>query len=204
MFGNLDHSAAAYLIGYVIFVAIRGRYDKGGTSGSVRHGSQIAERAVMAATGIGVMLMPLLYVATPWLDGANYAPLHWQFLIGVATMIASLWLFWRAHHDLGRNFSRTLEIHSGHRLVTEGVYARIRHPIYAAIWLFALAQALLLPNWIAGLSGLVGFLPMYALRTPVEEQMMLKAFGDSYSDYVKRTGRVCPHLWQSTRRGGAS
>lgn len=194
MFGNLDHSALAYLIGYGVFVAIRGHFDRGSRQQSVRHGSLMAERLVMATTGIGVMLIPILFVTTPLLDLANYSQSLPQFLAGVATMLVSLWLFWRAHSDLGANFSRTLEIHAAHELVTNGVYARVRHPIYAAIWLFALAQALLLPNWIAGLSGLLGFAPMYLLRTPAEERMMIEAFGSAYADYCRRTGKLVPRL----------
>ena len=38
-------------------------------------------------------------------------------------------------------------------LVTNGIYRRIRHPMYSAFWLWAIAQALLLPNWIAGPAG---------------------------------------------------
>jgi len=41
-----------------------------------------------------------------------------------------------------------------HRLVTAGVYRHIRHPMYAAIFLWCLAQGLLLPNWLAGWSAL--------------------------------------------------
>lgn len=201
MFGNLDHSALAYLLGYGVFVAIRGRYDKGPRAESVRHGSLMLERLVMAATGIGVMLVPLLFVATPWLDRANYSQSFAQFTAGVAIMVASLWLFWRAHYDLGANFSRTLEIHTTHELVTNGVYAHIRHPLYSAIWLFTLAQALLLPNWIAGLSGLLGFAPMYFLRTPAEECMMLATFGNSYAAYAQRTGRLVPRFRRTEAEG---
>jgi protein-S-isoprenylcysteine O-methyltransferase Ste14 len=49
---------------------------------------------------------------------------------------------------------RTLEVREQHALVTTGVYSRVRHPMYSA---WALAQALLLPNWIAGPAGLIGF-----------------------------------------------
>jgi hypothetical protein len=61
-----------------------------------------------------------------------------------------------------------------HKLITNGVYARIRHPMYTAFWLWAIAQALLLPNWIAGLSGLIGFGTLYLLRVGPEEEMMLE------------------------------
>ena len=54
---------------------------------------------------------------------------------------------------LGRNWSITLEIRDSHRLVTDGLYRYVRHPMYTSFWLWAIAQALLIPNWIAGLQG---------------------------------------------------
>jgi protein-S-isoprenylcysteine O-methyltransferase Ste14 len=64
--------------------------------------------------------------------------------------------------------------------------------MYAANWLMMLAQALLLSNWIAGLSGLVTFAFMYFLRVGKEEQMMLQEFGEQYQQYMAKTGRVMP------------
>jgi protein-S-isoprenylcysteine O-methyltransferase Ste14 len=52
------------------------------------------------------------------------------------------------------------------------VYGTIRHPMYASIWLFGLAQGLLLENWLAGWAAVATFAPMYFLRTPREEPMM--------------------------------
>ena len=66
----------------------------------------------------------------------------------------------------GENWSPDLEIREQHTLVTEGVYRHIRHPMYAAHWLWGLGQALLLQNWIAGPSTLVALLPMYLVRVP--------------------------------------
>jgi protein-S-isoprenylcysteine O-methyltransferase Ste14 len=63
----------------------------------------------------------------------------------------------------------------------------------APAWGFA--QALLLQNWIAGLSMLVFFLPVYLYRVPREEQMMLEHFGEEYRSYMNRTGRIIPRLW---------
>jgi protein-S-isoprenylcysteine O-methyltransferase Ste14 len=82
----------------------------------------------------------------------------------------------------------------GHEVVTEGVYRSIRHAMYASMWLWGVAQALLLQNWVAGWASLVLFLPLYLLRVPREEQMMLDEFGEEYRAYMNRTGRVVPHL----------
>jgi protein-S-isoprenylcysteine O-methyltransferase Ste14 len=143
----------------------------------------------------GLQVLPLIYVFTPWLSFADYLLPAWAGWLGVLVMGASLALLWRAHNDLGTSWSPTVEISQEHHLVTHGIYAVIRHPIYAAMWLWAIAQALLLPNWLGGLSGLALFLLVYLYRTPREERMMLDQYGDAYRQYSQRTGGVLPRLW---------
>ncbi len=110
----------------------------------------------------------------------------------VTVMVISLWLFWRSHADLGHNWSISLELREGHELVTHGVYRKIRHPMYASIWLWNIAQAMLLQNWLAGWPALLAFAAMYFLRTPREEQLMCEAFGEEYREYMRQTGRLLP------------
>lgn len=154
----------------------------------------VSEAVTMTLAVAGDTFIPLIYIFTPWLDFANYGLPPWISLLGAPVFAASLWLFYRAHVDLGRNWSPTLQLKTDHTLVTSGVYSRIRHPIYAAHWLWGLAQLLLLANWFAGLANLVLFLPVYLTRVPREEQMMLDHFGEAYRQYMLRTGRVIPKL----------
>lgn len=140
----------------------------------------------------GMEIIPLVYIFSSWLDFADYTLPLWASWLGVFIMVPMLWLLWKAHADLGQAWTPTVEITEQHKLVTSGIYARIRHPIYAAIWLWGIAQALLLPNWIAGLATLVLFVPLYFTRVPREEQLMLDHYGDEYRAYMGRTGRVLP------------
>jgi protein-S-isoprenylcysteine O-methyltransferase Ste14 len=64
--------------------------------------------------------------------------------------------------------------------------------MYTAHWLWALAQALLIHNWVAGPALLVAFVPFTLVRVPAEERMMLARFGDAYRAYAARTGRFIP------------
>ena len=89
----------------------------------------------------------------------------------------------------------TLEVRTEHKLVTQGVYKLVRHPMYSAFWLWAIAQALLLPNWVAGPAGLIGFGTLFFLRVGREEQLMIDTFGDEYRNYMKRTARVLPKIY---------
>jgi len=156
------------------------------------------ERFLIGLVAVGSFVLPAVYVSTPWLNCANY-PLSLRAKgraggIGTVLLAAAVSLFWRSHTDLGRNWSPSLQIREEHTLVTDGVYRSIRHPMYASMWLWGAAQALLLQNWIAGWAGLVLFLPMYVSRVPREERMMLEQFGEAYREYTNRTGRVIPRL----------
>ena len=143
---------------------------------------------------LGGFIMPILYAVTDWLDFANYSLPTWAGWLGVLLLAGGLFVFWRAHADLGLNWSPSLEIREKHELITRGIYGVIRHPMYASQWLVALAQPLLLQNWIAGFLNLLAFIPFYLLRVKAEEQLMVETFGAQYQEYMRRVGGVLPKL----------
>src|SRR5262245_20555814 len=120
-----------------------------------------SERFVLGVLTVGVGILPLVYTFTDWLSLADYnlSPVArtTAMVLGMLFMLAGLWLFWRAHHDLGDNWSPSLEIATEQTLVTNGVYRAVRHPMYSSQLLLGFAQACLLHNWIAGLGGLITF-----------------------------------------------
>ena len=151
-------------------------------------------RLGISLTGLGVV--PLIYLATGFPRFADYAFQPVLALLGVLAAIAALVMFRLTHKALGRNWSVSLQLKDDHKLITGGIYARIRHPMYTAFWLMAAAQALLLPNWFAGLAGIAGFGTLYWLRVGHEERLMVGAFGEEYRAYMARTGRLWPRLGQ--------
>lgn len=139
--------------------------------------------------------VPLFWVATPVFAFADY-PLHAvPLLAGVACLAVGLWLFARSHADLGTNWSITLEVREKHRLVTQGIYRTLRHPMYSSLLLYALGQALVVPNWVAGPSYGVAMALLFAFRLGPEERMMLDEFGKDYEAYMGRTKRLIPSVW---------
>jgi protein-S-isoprenylcysteine O-methyltransferase Ste14 len=153
------------------------------------------EFILLAASLTGLGIVPCIYLATHFPRFADYPLIPPLAYLGIAAEVSCLWLFYRSHHDLGHNWSVSLDLRERHTLVTTGVYAVVRHPMYAAFWLMALGQALLLPNWIAGPAGLVGFGVLFFGRVAREEAMMITAFGDQYRAYMCRTARVVPWLY---------
>src|SRR5215510_3376438 len=182
-----------FLIGFITYVVIRGIYgSRSKNNEKAVSRADGRDRALMVIVFIGSLLLPVVYLFTPWLAFADYQLPAFVPWFGAAVMVSALWLFWRSHADLGQNWSVTLELRKGHQLVKHGVYRSIRHPMYASIWLWCLAQGLLLANWLAGWFSLATFSIMYLVRTPREEQMMCEAFGQQYRDYMQRTGRLFP------------
>lgn len=144
---------------------------------------------------IGLVVMPIAWRLGVFSGFANRGQSALVLAVGLLTGIVFLWLFRRSHKDLGRNWSVTLEVREGHQLVTGGVYAHMRHPMYASFILWGIAQALLIPNWIAGLSGLAAVLALYTVRQSREEAMMRQTFGTEYDAYCARTKRLIPGVF---------
>ncbi|MBT3339070.1 MAG: isoprenylcysteine carboxylmethyltransferase family protein [Anaerolineae bacterium] len=130
---------------------------------------------------------PFFYIFGNLLSFANYSLPNWASWLGVIIFGASLWLYGRAYADLGNNWSARMEILTGQTLVSNGVYAYIRHPVYAAMFLWAIAQPLLLHNWVAGFGLIILFTPLYLTRMPREEKMMAEHFGEAYKTYMQKT-----------------
>jgi protein-S-isoprenylcysteine O-methyltransferase Ste14 len=185
----------AYFAAILAQIAIRSRVDRARRrTTKVDQRVSGRERASLAVLSVGLLLTPLVYAATRWLEFADYPLPTWASAAGLLLLAGSLVVFWRGHVDLGVNWSPSLEIRERHELITRGIYRVIRHPMYASLLLWALAQPLLLHNAIAGGLGPLCFAVFYALRVGPEERMMLDTFGDRYREYMARVGGLIPRM----------
>ena len=67
--------------------------------------------------------------------------------------------------------------------------------MYTALLLYSVGQALVLPNYVAGLFPAVTMALLVALRIAPEERMMLEEFGKDYQEYMARTKRLVTGIW---------
>jgi protein-S-isoprenylcysteine O-methyltransferase Ste14 len=144
--------------------------------------------------GIG-MIIPLVYIFSSVLDFADYNFPDWIGWIGSVLFAFSICLLWMSHAELGRNWTPTIAVRSEHKLVTGGIFKYIRHPMYAAHILWAVAQIMLLHNWIAGYSFIIFVVPHFFSRVGIEEKLMTDQFGEEYRAYMKRTKRLIPFFY---------
>lgn len=186
---------AVILAATVVMIAIRAPHGQRSRGVKVVTDRKGRQEVVLLAVALAGFWVPLIWVASPAFAFAEYPLRPGPLAGGVACLVAGLWLFARSHADLGTNWSITLQVRDQHRLITRGVYRHVRHPMYSALFLYALGQALVLPNWVAGPSYLVTFGILVAWRLRHEENMMLEAFGDDYAAYMARTKRLVPGVW---------
>jgi protein-S-isoprenylcysteine O-methyltransferase Ste14 len=111
----------------------------------------------------------------------------WLLLPGATLLGVHAWLLLRAHLDLRHQWTNQLVIQPGHRLRTDGVYARIRHPMYTGVLAWALGALLVGQHlmWLATLPMVLGVV----LRTRDEEAMLEAHFGDEWRAYRARSRR---------------
>jgi protein-S-isoprenylcysteine O-methyltransferase Ste14 len=146
---NIWIGKATLLVGIAAVVIIRTPHGKKSTKIRVVKSERgWLEIAILTLAWLGSVILPVLWMATPLFSFAEY-PLHPAiFSPGVILFSLGLWLFHRSHADLGTNWSVSLKILENHTLITTGVYKNSRHPMYMAIFLEAIGQALIAPNWL--------------------------------------------------------
>jgi protein-S-isoprenylcysteine O-methyltransferase Ste14 len=182
-----------YWAAMLIEIVVRAPFQKTAKTGAkIDQRGSPTENLLLVLLTVVMLVIPLIYSVINWLDFANYHLPVWMGWSGVFLLACSVFIFRRAHLDLKSNWSPTLETRKDHTLVTNGIYGYIRHPMYASQCLWAIAQILLLQNWLAGPLHLIFFVPFYILRVQAEEKMMLDTFGDRYREYMKKTGGVIP------------
>lgn len=159
----------------------------------IRKEQSLGDLLLLFLDGIG-MLVPFIYIFTNRLNFANYSLPNWIGWTGVLLFIFAIGLLYRSHKDLGKNWSAIIGVKSDHKLIIHGAYKYIRHPMYAAHIVWAIAQIMMLHNWIAGFSFIIPMCIHYLIRSKREERLLLIHFGDDYREYMLRTGSIIPKL----------
>lgn len=119
----------------------------------------------------------------------------WLQLLGMALIILGGVIMGRvtAHNTFLSRYAR-IQDDRGHRVVTDGPYRYVRHPMYAASLFWFPAIALMLGSYVALIPGLA-ITVLYVVRTALEDRMLLDEL-PGYREYAARTKyRLIPGIW---------
>jgi protein-S-isoprenylcysteine O-methyltransferase Ste14 len=113
-------------------------------------------------------------------DGIAWAGVFFC-LMGLSFLFLSLISF-------GTSFRIGIDARKPDKLVTTGLFAFTRNPIYVALGLILLGQFMVCPNWIL-LLYLGGGFWLFHRQVLREEAFMNKRYGKAYSSYCRRVRR---------------
>ena len=146
--------------------------------------------SIFVAWTAWLVLMALDAVRFRW----SHVPL-WLQVVGAILILLCMYL---AQLTMRENSfaAPVVKIQSerGHHVVSSGIYAHIRHPMYAGALLFFVGTPLLLGSWY-GLAAAPVMAATLVVRTLFEERMLMAEL-PGYREYVARVRyRLIPGIW---------
>ena len=93
---------------------------------------------------------------------------------------------------LGDSYHSILHLQSNQRLITNGPYRRVRHPLYTGLFLTFFAFFLQSANGLVFVFGIGGLAVLLLHRVPKEEALLVSHFGRKYKEYMGQTNRFLP------------
>ncbi len=131
--------------------------------------------------------------ASPMIDGQFALNILLQ-IIGAVLASGSVWLALSAIKELGKQWSLAARLTEGHKLITTGVYAIVRHPIYTAMLGMLLATGVVFSHWIALIAAVAVFLVGTRIRTNLEEGLLQDAFGEEFRKWETKVPNLIPFV----------
>lgn len=115
-------------------------------------------------------------------------------VLGLSLFVGGMTIAFVALFTLKMSYSSSLVIRVDHRLVTHGLYRRVRHPLYLGVLVAISGAPVYASSWLGGLV-LAGLVPLILMRIRMEEALLVEHFGDAYREYRARTRKLIPFLY---------
>lgn len=195
--GTLDYwQAWAYLATVLIPAAIVMGYfliaDRAFLERRLRTREKEAEQRLIIKIALAVFIVAFI---TPGLDrrfGWSSVPSEVSLAADIVVLLGYFFVFevFRENSYTGR----TIQVDKGQKVITTGLYAIIRHPMYLGQLVLYLATPFALGSYVAVLPFLLN-VPIYILRIGNEEEVLGRDLA-GYTEYCKKTRfRLIPGIW---------
>jgi protein-S-isoprenylcysteine O-methyltransferase Ste14 len=123
-------------------------------------------------------------------------------VVGLVVALAGFAATLAAQTGMGASWRIGVDPGERTELVTGGVFARVRNPIFTAMVTAQAGVVLMVPTWVS-VVALVALVVAVQLQVrAVEEPYLAATHGVVYADYAARAGRFLPGIGRLTARTG--
>jgi len=116
-------------------------------------------------------------------------------ILGIGIFFLGIILRWISIVQLDKGFTVDVAITKNHNLKTDGMYRHVRHPSYLGLFLICFGLSVSMNSLLSMAVISVSILAALIYRIKVEETTLIEEFGDTYTDYMKKTSRLIPGLY---------
>jgi protein-S-isoprenylcysteine O-methyltransferase Ste14 len=185
---------AALTLGVIFYGLLRGTQRRAGRS-TGRTGSWVRSPwFYLASSALYFGICTIGWVPLP----LNISPStqFWMLIIGSLFYFPGMLLVLWGRLALGENYFVSsgfgAQLFAGHRLVTSGPYALVRHPMYTGIFLAAIGSLLIYTTWTT--LTFVCIAPFLSFRARQEEAALSAEFSEQWWEYCQSVPPFLPRL----------
>lgn len=121
-------------------------------------------------------------------------PAAWRWVAAVPFLVVGPLLSWTSARTLGRQWRFDAGLNADHRLVQDGAYRVVRHPIYASMFALLLGTGFLVAPLAFLAAGVVFFVAGTEIRVRVEDGLLASRFGETFETYRRRVPAYIPFV----------
>jgi protein-S-isoprenylcysteine O-methyltransferase Ste14 len=116
----------------------------------------------------------------------------WQLGFAILFLALAGLLSWTGTGALGRQLRVDAGLSADHRLIMEGPYRVVRHPIYASMLCLLLGNGFIISSPLLFAIATIFFVAGTEIRVHIEERLLAAHFGEQYREYRRRVPAYIP------------
>ena len=168
-----------------------------GNSG-IRSGTKLKTNKAMCISALLSSVLVLQLILT-WLIASEHLKLIFEPVSvvtwsGLTLCAAGIVFSSFAQYSMGAEWRIGVDPDEETELVTTGIYAYVRNPIYTGCIVFGTGLLLLAPHPLFLATGLIGYFSIRAYVKEIEEPYLIELHGDDYREYQSMTGSFFPQI----------
>jgi protein-S-isoprenylcysteine O-methyltransferase Ste14 len=122
------------------------------------------------------------------------SPVTWRIVLCVLFLALAGLLSWTSSRTLGNQWRFDAGLNADHKLVREGAYSVVRHPIYTSMFCMLLGMGFMTASMPFLAAAVVFFIIGTEIRVRIEDKLLAERFGDEFLDYRRKVGAYIPFV----------